>query len=311
MKEKKILTILGPTGIGKSSISIALAKKLNSSIVGLDSRQIYKGLEIGTAQPTKYEMNEVSHYLIGYEKPCVIISAGHYVKLVDEAIIKIRSKGKAPIICGGAGLYYKAISQGIFKGSTTNLSIRNKLEIAYNKSPKKLLNFLEGIDPKYSKLVHLNNKKRLIRALEIFEITGKSPTEHFDNQKINNYRTNGFFSVYLDMDSDKLNQRIKNRMELMFESGWIDEVESLVRRQSKTNSHYKCLDSIGYYQIDDFIKNKIDEYQMREDIFIKTRQYAKRQRQWFRNQNINLNINLSSMSIEDSINKIIRLYQKN
>ena len=309
--KKKILTILGPTGVGKSSICIALAKKLNSSVVGLDSRQIYRGLEIGTAQPTKNEMDGITHYLIGYEKPELIISAGEYVKLVDKAILKIHNKGKNPIICGGAGLYYRAISHGIFKESSTNLSIRNRLEASYNKSPHQLLNFLIEIDSKYSKLVHVNNKKRLIRALEIFEITGKTPTEHFNNQKKSTNRINNFFSVYLDINPDKLNQRINDRMELMFQNGWIDEAESLIVRQKKTNTHYKCLDSIGYSQINDFIENKISSNQMREDIFIKTRQYARRQRQWFSNEVIDLNINLSSVSVDESIKKIIEIYQKN
>ena len=154
-------------------------------MIGLDSRQIYRGMSIGTAQPTIKEMEGIKHHLIGFQDPSDPISAGEYSKLVIDKVETIQSNGKVPIICGGAGLYYRAISKGIFEGSTTDLLARDRLEKSYDDDPLKLLEQLRSIDPEYAELVHLNNKKRLVRALEIFEATGKTPSENFIEQRFN------------------------------------------------------------------------------------------------------------------------------
>ena len=123
---KNILTIVGPTSVGKTSISVDIAKKLNGEIIGLDSRQIYKGMTIGTAQPAEEEMDGIRHHLMGFREPSEPISAGEYAKLVKEKVKEIQSHGKSPIICGGAGLYYRALTKGIFEGSISDLSTRER-----------------------------------------------------------------------------------------------------------------------------------------------------------------------------------------
>ncbi len=133
---KNILTIVGPTSVGKTSISIDIAKKLNGEIIGLDSRQIYKGMTIGTAQPTEEEMDGIRHHLMGFREPSEPVSAGEYAKLVKEKVEEIQSHGKSPIICGGAGLYYRALTKGIFEGSISDLSARERLEKNMKKTPK-------------------------------------------------------------------------------------------------------------------------------------------------------------------------------
>ena len=179
-----IITIIGPTAIGKTSISIKLAEMINGEIIGLDSRQIYKGMPIGTAQPTKKEQNMIPHHLIGIKDPNKIISSGVYADLVIKTVSEIKDRKKEPIICGGAGLYYRAISRGIFSGSKTDLKVRSILNNEYKKlGPEHMFSKLEQIDPAYSKKVHINNKKRLIRALEIYKTTGRTPSEHFNMQR--------------------------------------------------------------------------------------------------------------------------------
>ena len=183
-----IFAIVGPTGIGKTSLSIKLAKKLNSEIIGLDSRQIYKMIPIGTAQPSKEELNSVKHHLVGTKDLNESVSAGEYVQLIDKTIITILDNKKTPILCGGTGLYLKSLVEGIFTGSKTDANIRSFLEEEYNNGKSdELYKQLVSIDSEYSKKVHPNNKKRLIRALEIYKITGKNMTENFksDNQKSN------------------------------------------------------------------------------------------------------------------------------
>ena len=177
---KKIISIFGPTGIGKSSIAIELAKKNNGEIIGVDSRQIYKGVSIGTAQPNQNQLNEVPHHLIGFKDLNEKISAGEYLQLIDKKIDQILSENKSPILCGGTGLYFKSLVEGIFSGSHTNEVIRKRLEQEYENDKDKLFKKLIEIDPIYSEKVHINNKKRLVRALEVFETTGKPMSENFD-----------------------------------------------------------------------------------------------------------------------------------
>ena len=159
------MTIIGPTAVGKTNISIKIAKLIKGQVVGLDSRQIYKGMSIGTAQPNKIEMQSIVHHLIGERDPWKSISAGEYSKMVIKSVNSITNAGGSPIICGGAGLYYRAINKGIFKKSSSNKYIRKDLELRYDKNPNKLHNELKKIDTDYFKIVNLSNKKRLVRAL--------------------------------------------------------------------------------------------------------------------------------------------------
>ena len=135
----KIFSIFGPTGLGKSSLAIELAKKINGEIIGVDSRQVYKGIPIGTAQPNSSQLNEVPHHLIGFKNLNEKISAGEYMKLIDKKIDQILLKNKSPILCGGTGLYFKTLKEGIFEGSHTNEGIRNKLEKEYDDDKKAII----------------------------------------------------------------------------------------------------------------------------------------------------------------------------
>lgn len=295
LRECDCLAVVGPTASGKTSISIKLAKKINGEVIGLDSRQIYKGMEIGTAQPTVHEMDGIPHHLIGSLDPWTRVSAGKYASKVYDKINFIKSKGKVPIICGGSGLYFRAVVRGLFDESSTNLFIREKLEIEYDLNPQFLLKKLNKIDPEYSKIVHINNKKRLVRALEIYEITGRTPSEHFINQKINNILK--VFTIYLDWNKEELNQRIIKRTKNMISKGWFDEVNKL----NLMRKNIIGLDSIGYREITLFLKGKIDKNQLEEKIIIGTRQFAKRQKQWFSKEKLDLIISMNQLKLNDII----------
>jgi len=307
MKDK-ILTIIGPTAVGKTSLSIDIAKELGGEIIGLDSRQIYYGMEIGTAQPSLKEQSAIPHHLIGIRSPDEIITAGEYAKLVNAVIVDIKGKGKIPIICGGAGLYYRAIRDGIFEGSTSNIEIRNNLEQAYDSDPKILFDRLKSIDPDYCKIVHINNKKRLIRALEIFEITGKTPTEHYKNQKEHHELKQDLYSVLLTMDREILIERICKRTDMMLKIGLINEVKTLLTNYEKESVH--PLDSIGYRQVIQYLDREISEEKMKDDINLRTRQYAKKQMTWFKSEPFDIDVNLSDQSnYPVIIEKVISYYK--
>lgn len=301
---QKILTIIGPTAIGKTAIAIELAKQINGEVVGLDSRQIYFGMEIGTAQPTIAERDGIRHHLIGIRSPDKVVAAGEYAKLVNAVIVDIRQRNHEPIICGGAGLYYRALHEGIFEESITDSTIREKLEKDYDNNPKQLLDRLKNIDPEYAKIVHINNKKRLARALEIYELTGKTPSEHFAQQKKENKSKLDLFSVLLTMDKESLFKRICKRTEQMLADGLIKEVETLLSKYDVKDVH--PLDSIGYKQVISYLNGELSYQEMVDEINIRTRQYVKKQRTWFKNEPIDLEIELTDkLKVQNVVKMII------
>ena len=291
---KKVLTIVGSTASGKTTLAIEIAKRINGEIISLDSRQVFKGMAIGTAQPTKKQMDTVKHHLIGCLEPEEFISSGKYASLVKEKINDIVSQNKNPIICGGSGLYYRAIQKGIFEGSISNLKVRKKLELQYAKNPELLLNKLKAIDKKYSKIVHINNRQRLIRALEIYECTGKGPSEHFQTQYVEPAKTVGLYTIFLKWERRSLNKRIKERTKDMLLKGWIDEVENLLELQTNRQKVFSSLNSIGYKHIKSFLNNEISKKEMFEIIYIRTRQLARKQEKWFKKEPINLFVMMDS-----------------
>ena len=288
---KPVLAIVGPTAIGKTTVAIDVANKVNGEIIGLDSRQIYKGMAIGTAQPTIEELAAVPHHLISVKDPDSPISAGKYAKLVLNLVKDISERGKEPIICGGAGLYYRAITKGIFSESETDLDVREKLIQEYEETgPEGLLNRLQELDPEYAVKVHPNNKKRLIRALEIYTVTGKPPSEHFNRQEKFGTPILNLFTVLLTIDRKELDRRIAKRTAKMLNSGWIKETKILRKGNDPIAMH--PMDSIGYRQIAAFLDGTLNKEELEERIILRTRQYARRQLQWFRHENIDLTIDI-------------------
>ena len=299
----KIFSIFGPTGIGKSSLAIELAKKINGEIIGVDSRQIYKGIAVGTAQPSSTQLERIKHHLIGIKQLNEKISAGEYIRLIDEKIDQILSKGKTPILCGGTGLYFKSLIEGIFEGSHTNEKIRNRLEEEYEINKEKLYERLQKVDPYYAKKVHINNRKRLVRALEIFETTGKSMSENFDLiPKASKYVDNYHF-VYLRMNNELLHSRIYKRIGVMVKDGMINEVQEILNNKIDI-SH---INYIGFKELSSFIDDKISINDAIESIFIRTRQYAKRQKKWFNSNSYDLSFDLDKVSKNDIVDKLIQI----
>ena len=299
------LALLGPTASGKSNLAIKIAKKVKGEIIGLDSRQIYKGMSIGTAQLTKEEQDGIPHHLVGIISPIEPISAGAYSKLVLDKIKDIQSRNHFPIICGGSGLYYRSLIRGIFKGSKSDLDVRKKLEDEYNKlGSNVLLKRLNTIDPDYAMNVHPNNKKRLIRALEIYEVTGKSPTENYRQQLKENQIKLEVLSIYLDWERKVLNDRIRKRTKLMLKAGWVDEVKKLIKKYP--NNDLQPLDSIGYREIISWLNSDHSLSDLEQKIYIRTRQFSVQQIKWFKKESIDLTIKMNSkLSVGRISNNIV------
>ena len=309
---KKILTIIGPTGIGKTTLSIELAKLINGQVIGLDSRQIYKGMPVGTAQPTESEMGSVKHHLIGFREPWESISAGEYSEMVMISSKNITKSGFNPIISGGAGLYYRALTKGIFDKSATNIDVRSKLENEYDSNPIIMYEKLKKIDPEYVKIVHINNKKRLVRALEIYQTTGISPSKHFENQKNQKIKPEklSLFTIYLCLEREAHRRRIRSRALEMLDNGWIEETKSLIKMREENTRALPALNSIGYEQIINFLNRKINKETLLEIITNKTWQYARKQINWFKNEDIDLTINVTNLGSLSAANCISDLYSE-
>ena len=299
----KIFSIFGPTGLGKSSLAIELAKKINGEIIGVDSRQVYKGIPIGTAQPNSSQLNEVPHHLIGFKNLNEKISAGEYMKLIDKKIDQILLKNKSPILCGGTGLYFKTLKEGIFEGSHTNEEIRTRLEKEYDNDKQAIFEKLQKIDFNYSKIVHINNKKRLVRALEVFETTGKTMSENFDSSSLKSRYVDDYYFTYLTMHNDLLHPRIYKRIKIMIEDGMVDEVEKIIRNKIDI-SH---IDYIGFKELTSFLDKEISIDEAIERIFIRSRQYAKRQKKWFNANSFDEVFSLDDISSNDIVDKLVQI----
>ena len=265
-------------------------------------------MNIGTAQPTNDDMKNINHHLIGCKEPWESISAGKYAKMVINKISDIQERGKVPIICGGAGLYFRAITKGIFSESYTDAGLRKELENKYKEDSMSLMLRLQSIDPEYAKIVHINNKKRLIRALEIFELTGFPPTKHFKNQKMNQSQLLELYTVYLSLDKNVHINKINERTNQMFKMGWIDEVDYLLSLQKEKKLKMPALDSIGYKQVIEYINDDMDKETLIETVVNKTRQYARSQDKWFKKEKIDLFVDLTNLEGIDVHKYICDIY---
>ena len=280
MDKPKVIVICGPTASGKTSLSIELAKQINGEIVSCDSMQIYKDMTIGTAKPTKEEMDGIKHYLLDFVSPDQRYSVAEYKKDAENAIEKIISEGKVPIVVGGTGLYLEALIYNIeYQNIEEDMEYRNKLyEIEREQGLSKLYEMASKIDSKAMEKISPNDKKRICRVLEIYHLTGKTKTELEEESRKNepkyNYKLFG-----ITMDREKLYERINLRVDIMINRGLIDEVKNLLE---KYNNFPTAMQGLGYKEVVEYLNGLITKDEMIDKIKMETRRYAKRQLTWFR-----------------------------
>lgn len=294
-----IPVIGGPTGVGKTSISIKLAKQINGEIISADSMQIYKCMDIGTAKVTEAEAEGVKHHLIDIREINEEYSVAEFSQDAREIIKDIISRGKHPIIVGGTGLYLNSLIYGINFEENIDLEFRNKLEKEIEGNPKKLEELyskLKEIDIETAEKISSIDSRRIIRALEIFETTGKTKSivEKENREKLDDLK---FQLFVLNMDRDDLYHRINVRVDKMLEEGLLEEVKNLEGKFSKTSAQ-----AIGYKEVVSYLQNEIDYKEMVEIIKQRSRNYAKRQFTWFRKNNA---IWLNAKNQEESLKTII------
>ena len=277
----KVVVIVGPTASGKTALSIELAKKLDGEIISSDSMQIYKDMDIGTAKVTKEEAQGIKHYLVDFVSPDQRYTVSDFKKDAEAAIKEILEKGKVPIVVGGTGLYVNSLIYGIeYQDMKIDEEYRNEL-MNRAEDPvelEKMWNEANAIDPNAMQKISKNDKKRIVRVLEIFKSTGKTKTEHeiLSRQKGVEYD----YKVFgISMDREKLYERINLRVDLMIEAGLEDEVRNLL---NKYNEFPTAMQGLGYKEVKEYFDGILTREEMIEKIKQESRRYAKRQLTWFR-----------------------------
>ncbi|MBQ8640891.1 MAG: tRNA (adenosine(37)-N6)-dimethylallyltransferase MiaA [Clostridia bacterium] len=282
----KIISITGPSASGKTALSIGLAKQLGGEIVSCDSMQIYRGLTVGTAAPDAAEMDGIPHWGIGICEPTAMFSAADWVALADGWIADIVSRGKMPVICGGTGLYLDSLMQiQSFTENDRDDILREKLcRIAETEGNEVLHRMLAEIDPDAAKAIHCNNVKRVIRAIEVYQTTGRTKTEIDRIQKKPEKRYDEFRVILEFSDRQVLYDRIDRRVELMLKAGILDEARYLrdYAAAHPGNTLGTAWQAIGYKEFFPYFDGLCSLEEAAAQVQQASRQYAKRQITWFR-----------------------------
>lgn len=281
---EKVIVIAGPTASGKTSLSIELAKKIDGEIISADSMQIYKDMDIGTAKVTKEEMEGIKHYLVDFLEPTKRYTVSDFKRDSISAIKEILSKGKTPIVVGGTGLYINSLIYGIdYQDMDFDLNYRNEImnKAKTEEGLKELYDEAVKIDKTAMEKISPNDKKRICRVLEIYKATGKTKTEMEVLSRKNKPEYN-FLKFAIDMKRDVLYERINKRVDIMIESGLVDEVKNIL---NKYNEFPTAMQALGYKEVKEYLDGKINYEEMIEKIKQESRRYAKRQLTWFRKNN--------------------------
>ena len=278
--KSKIILIYGPTASGKSKFAIKLAKKISGHIINADSMQVYRELKVLTARPFKKDYQNIKHHLYGFQNAKKNFSTGDWLKLVNQKILHCKKIKKTPILVGGTGLYFKALTDGLVNIPKIPNNFRNKIRNLHKSiGQKKFFLELLKIDPLVKDRLNSLDAQRSIRAYEIKSFTKKSMISWFKNTK-SDYDHNDFFKICIDFPRKDLIERINKRSEGMIKSGAILEVKKFIKLKIPKNKSLSK--AIGISEIRQFIQKKIQTEQLIEKISIKTRQYAKRQSTWAR-----------------------------
>ena len=303
--KNKILIIAGPTAVGKTSLSIKLAKELNGEIVSTDSMQIYKYMDIGSAKITKDEMDGVPHHMIDVINPSSSFSVAEYKEIASKCVEDIISRNKLPILVGGTGLYINALTCNMnFTEADSDEEYRKELEKVADENGNEFIhNMLKDIDPTSYKEIHFNNRKRVIRALEVYKLTNK-PFSSFNSG--DDFYNGPYDTRYyvINMDRTKLYDRINLRVDIMIKNGLIDECIKL--KKMGNTSLMQSMQGIGYKEIFYYLDNKISYSEAIEIIKQGSRNYAKRQLTWFRRDPRAIFLNKDNMTEKEIFERIVR-----
>ncbi len=310
MNKIPVIAVVGPTASGKTSLSINIAKCFGGQIVSADSMQIYEKMNIATAKPTVEEMENIPHHLIDFQPISKKFSVAEYVTLAGECIKKIHNSGDVPILVGGTGLYVDSLLQNIqFSQEENTEIIREELAKEFDeKGAEYMLEALKKIDPETAKHLSVSDKKRIIRAFEIYRATGKTQTEQ---KNLSRLLPTPYKPVYLGInyrDRNILYDRINRRVDIMLENGLLEEAKEFF----DTPTNMTACQAIGYKELAPYFKGEKNLEECVESLKIETRHYAKRQLTWFRkNESINWFYADEYENYEEMLNEVFSLLRRN
>ncbi len=304
-KKSKVIVICGPTASGKTGLSIELAKKINGEVISCDSMQIYKDMTIGTAKPTIEEMQGITHHLIDFVPPDTRYSVADFQKDAKAAIEKVLNKNKVPIVVGGTGLYADALIYNIkYPEIEIDMDYRKQLEkLIEEKGLEVAYKMAKEIDKEAAEKISCNDKKRIMRILEIYHQTGKTKTQ-LEIESRKEEPPYEYLVYAIDMDRDRLYDRINKRVDIMIEQGLIEEVRQLLQKYK----HFPtAMQGLGYKEVVDYLQGKTSKEEMIEILKMETRRYAKRQLTWFR-KNKEIRWIDGQASKEENVQRILEDY---
>lgn len=281
-KRRRLVAILGPTAVGKSSLGIALAQRLGGEIVSCDSTAVYRGFDIGTDKVPPDQQGGIPHHMVDVADPTEEYSAARYAREAAIVIRDITARGRLPILVGGTGLYYRALTRGFFPGPSRDTVLRARLErIAARKGPERLHAMLAAVDPPSALRIKPRDLKRTIRALEVYFLTGRPLTDHFADTEapLPEY---DIVSFALQIPSEDTAERVARRVDAQFEQGLLDEMRALLAAGLPATAH--PFTGLVYRQALEHLQGVRDEAATRELIARENRQYARRQLIWFRKE---------------------------
>jgi tRNA dimethylallyltransferase len=278
-QKKKLIIICGPTGIGKTATAIEIAEAFNAEIIGADSMQIYRYMDIGTAKPTAAEQARVPHHMIDIIDPDSLFDAVRFTDLARAAATQLHQRGTLPLVVGGTGLYIKSFLYGMFQSDPVDSKIRDRLRKEADQQGIDFLhNRLKQCDPITADKLHSNDTYRILRALETFEATGKPISEYQNNHAFSGQRYDAL-KIGLHMDRALLYERINERVDAMITAGFADEVRKLL--DAGYTADLKSMQSIGYRHMVDYLQGRLTREECSRTLKRDHRRYAKRQLTWF------------------------------
>ena len=315
MSKLRVLAVVGPTASGKSALALALARRFDGEIVSCDSMQVYRRMSIGTAKPTEEEMRAVRHHLIDVAEPQTVFSCAEYVALASEAVEDISARGKLPILCGGTGLYLDALlRKNDFEPMTTDEEVRAALwRVADTEGAESLWRQLEAVDPESAAATHPNNVKRVVRALEIYKVSGVTKTELDRRSREGGERYDACVIGLRYADRERLYHRINTRVEQMLREGLVEETRRLMD-EGVFDLNQTAAQAIGYKELLPFCRGEISLEEAAEQLKMATRRYAKRQMTWFSAKDYVRWLTLGERAeetFEEIVNNACELFQSN